>query len=129
MLDIFKEKIKHNEILRADLEKACSIPSESILFNIDQKADVISKSQADALLSVFVKVFDEHCGYYGKQPFVAQFERELDLEGKLPEFKTRFLEYSGKDWDFGRVRVNRFSNDIDKAYVTVTGQYIYGIIE
>jgi hypothetical protein len=129
VLDIFKEKIKHNEILRADLEKACSIPSESILFNIDQKADVISKSQADALLSVFVKVFDEHCGYYGKQPFVAQFERELDLEGKLPEFKTRFLEYSGKDWDFGRVRVNRFSNDIDKAYVTVTGQNISGIIE
>ena len=129
VLDIFKEKIKYNEILRADLEKACSIPSESILFNIDQKADVISKSQADALLSVFVKVFDEHCGYYGKQPFVAQFERELDLEGKLPEFKTRFLEYSGKDWDFGRVRVNRFSNDIDKAYVTVTGQNISGIIE
>src|SRR6185312_11279419 len=49
-----------------------------ILFNIDQKADIISKSEVDALLSVFVKVFNEMCGYYGKQGYIAQFERDLD---------------------------------------------------
>ena len=65
--ELFKQKCAHNEILAADLRKAVGIPSKSILFNIDQKADVITKEQVDALLSVFVKVFDEMCGYYGKQ--------------------------------------------------------------
>jgi hypothetical protein len=52
--DIFKTKDKcvDNEILSADLRRAVAIPSKSILFNIDQKADVISKEQVDALLSV-----------------------------------------------------------------------------
>ncbi len=61
-----KDKLVDNEILGADLRRAVAIPSKSILFNIDQKADVISKEQVDALLSVFQKVFDETCGYYGK---------------------------------------------------------------
>ena len=78
--DLFKEKCADNEILAADLRRAVSIPSKSILFNIDQKADVISKEQIDALLSVFQKVFDEMCGYYGKQPHIAQFERDLAVE-------------------------------------------------
>ena len=36
ILDIFLPKCKDNEILRGDLERACRIPSKSILFNIDQ---------------------------------------------------------------------------------------------
>jgi len=82
-LDIFLEKQPLNEggIFANDLKRAVSIPSESILFNIDQKADVISKTEIDALIAVFVKVFDEHCGYYGKQAYIAQFERELDADG------------------------------------------------
>ena len=63
LCDIFLPKID-DEFLRGDLEKAIKIPSRSILFNIDQKADVISKTQIDALLAVFVKVFDESCGYF-----------------------------------------------------------------
>ncbi|NPZ40144.1 hypothetical protein, partial [Pseudomonas aeruginosa] len=77
-LDLFLPKCGDNEILRGDLKRAVAIPSKSILFNIDQKADVISKTQIDALLAVFVKVFDEMCGYYGKQGHIAQFERDID---------------------------------------------------
>jgi hypothetical protein len=66
-LDLFLPKIQEDEMLRAALQKAVAIPSKSILFNIDQKADIISKTQIDALLAVFVKVFNEMCGYYGKQ--------------------------------------------------------------
>ncbi len=85
-LDLFLPKCGDNEILRGDLKRASSIPSKSILFNIDQKADIISKTQIDALLAVFVKVFDEMCGYYGKQGTL-RFERDLDsrgLYGKSP---------------------------------------------
>ena len=88
--ELFKQKCAHNEILAADLRKAVSIPSKSILFNIDQKADVISKGQTDALLSVFQKVFDEMCGYYGKQPHIAQFERDLDSRGVLGAFREAY---------------------------------------
>ena len=44
--------------LPALLGKADRIPAKSLLFNIDQKADVISKTDVDALLAVFQKVFD-----------------------------------------------------------------------
>jgi hypothetical protein len=60
-LDLFLPKCGDNQILRGDLKRAVSLPSKSILFNIDQKADVISKTQFDALLAVVVKVFDETC--------------------------------------------------------------------
>lgn len=70
------------KMLAGALCKAVSIPSRSVLFNIDQKADVISKTDVDALLAVFQKVFDEMCGYYGKLPYIAQFERDLDM--RLP---------------------------------------------
>ena len=87
-LDLFLPKCGDNEILRGDLKRAVAIPSKSILFNIDQKADVISKTQVDALLAVFVKVFDEMCGYYGKQGHIAQFERDLDGRGLYGAFQA-----------------------------------------
>ena len=85
-----QDEVKANAILRGDLRKAAAIPSKSILFNIDQKADVISKTQVDALLAVFVKVFDEMCGYYGKQGYIAQFERDLDSRGQYAAFKEAY---------------------------------------
>ncbi|HQZ66184.1 MAG TPA: hypothetical protein PLY87_13945, partial [Planctomycetaceae bacterium] len=47
-----KCKQTNNEVLAGQIQKAVAIPSESILFNIDQKADVISKTQIDALVAV-----------------------------------------------------------------------------
>ena len=41
------------------------------------------------LIAVFVKVFDEHCGYYGKEPYIAQSERELDADDSLKASKLR----------------------------------------
>ena len=76
-LEYFKPKLDDDAILRASMEKAVAIPSKSILFNIDQKADTISKTEFDAVLAVFVKVFNEMHGYFGKQGYVAEFEREL----------------------------------------------------
>ena len=63
--DIFLAKLTDEPMLAGALRKAVAIPSQSILFNIDQKADVISKTDIDALLAVFQKVFDEMCGYFG----------------------------------------------------------------
>jgi len=122
VLDLFLPKCGDNEILKGNLKQAASIPSKSILFNIDQKADVISKTQTDALIAVFVKVFDEACGYYGKQPYIASFERDLDRDGLLDVFKEAFQKEAGKDWEWGRVRPTRVSSSIDAAYEIVTGE-------
>jgi len=120
-MDLFLPKCSDNEILRGDLKKAAAVPSKSILFNIDQKADVISKTQVDALVAVFVKVFDEACGYYGKQAYIAQFERDLDRDGLLEKFKDHFQQLAGRAWEWGRVRSQRVASHIDAAFNAVTG--------
>ncbi len=117
----FEEKCEENKILAGALKKAVSLPTESILFNIDQKADIISKKDMDALLSVFVKVFDEHCGYYGKLAYVAQFERKLDQDELLADFKTAFERHEGQSWNWGCEQIIRVSSSIDAAFNEVTG--------
>lgn len=119
--EIFAEKLKGEPMLAGALNKAVSIPSKSILFNIDQKADVISKTDVDALLSVFQKVFDETCGFYGKQPHIAQFERDLAGRGQFDAFKTAFLDASGKDWERGREQAVLESKNIATAFAAATG--------
>jgi len=120
-LDIFLEKTAGNEILRGDLKRAVAIPSKSILFNIDQKADVISKTQVDALLSVFQKVFDEMCGYYGKQGHIAQFERDLDSRGIYTAFKDSYARIAGKPWERGREQALLEGPSIANAYAEASG--------
>ncbi len=119
--DLFKEKLIGKPMLEGALRKAVSIRSRSILFNIDQKADVISKTDVDALLAVFQKVFDEMCGYYGKQPHVAQFERDLDERGLLSTFRAEFQELSGKPWERGREQALLEKTNIAKAFAMATG--------
>ena len=120
-LDLFLPKCGDNEILRADLERAVGIPAKSILFNIDQKADIISKTQIDALLAVFVKVFDEMCGFYGKQGHIAQFERDLESRGLYTQFKTNYETTAGRTWEKGREQGLLETGNIAKAYAQTTG--------
>jgi len=119
--EIFAAKLKDDPFLRGALDKAVSIPSKSILFNIDQKADVISKTDVDALLSVFQKVFDESCGFYGKQPHIAQFERDLHGRGQFEAFRTAFHEAAGKPWEHGREQALLEARNIATAFAAATG--------
>ncbi|MCZ8207527.1 MAG: BREX system P-loop protein BrxC [Aquidulcibacter sp.] len=119
--EYFLQKVTSNTILQADLKKAVAIPSRSILFNIDQKSDLIAKTQIDALLGVFQKVFDEACGYYGKQPFIAQFERDLDGKGQFQAFRAAFKDASGIDWERGREQYMFEAEAIGKAVALATG--------
>lgn len=109
--------------LPALIAKADRIPAKSLLFNIDQKAPLISKDQADALLRVFVQVFDESRGYYGDQGFIARFEHQLDEESQLDAFRSAFQAIAGRPWEdrrpsFGLPTVR---NQVNEAYAQVTG--------
>lgn len=121
IVESFLEKCGNNQILRAEITRAVSIPSKSILFNIDQKADVISKKDVDALLAVFLKVFNEMQGYFGKQAYIAQFERELDERGIYDAFKVEYERTAGWSWELGREQSILEGENIASAYAVVTG--------
>ncbi|WP_032407000.1 BREX system P-loop protein BrxC [Rhodococcoides fascians] len=108
--------------LPALLTKAERIPAKSLLFNIDQKATLITKDQTDALLKVFVKVFDESRGYYGNQGHVARFERDLDNRGQYVAFKGAYRRISGRDWTQGREEGVLEEPNVAAAYAEVSGQ-------
>lgn len=121
---VFADKID-DAMLRAELLKATETPSKSILFNIDQKSDVISKQEFDAILSVFLKVFNEMQGFYPKQPYIAQFERDLTKKGKYADFKAAFEEATGEPWEVGRETAHGIDADsFAEAYHEVIGTSI-----
>jgi len=120
--ELFLEKIDADDFeLKANIEKALATPSETILFNIDQKSDIGSKNQDDAILGVFMKVFNEMRGYYPKFGYIAKFESDLDKRGKFELFKKKFQEFSGESWESGRETIFLESDNLAKALSSVDG--------
>ncbi len=97
----FDDKID-NPVLLANIKLAGSISSDVILFNIDYKADSDSKLNKDAIVNVFMKVFNEMQGFCGSMPWVAELEYQMTREGTFEAFKQKFYEISGQHWEDGR---------------------------
>ena len=118
--ELFLEKIDADDFeLKSNIEKALVTPSETILFNIDQKSDIGSKNQDDAILGVFMKVFNEMRGYYPKFGYIAKFESDLNKRGKFDRFKVKFQELSGETWESGRETIFLESDNLAKALSSV----------
>jgi len=100
--EIFANKVQEDEMLKADIKRATRIPAESILFNIDQQAQITSKEDKDAIVRVFYKVFYDHLGFFGRDKSVAEFELWLFNEGIYDDFKKEFESISGKEWQTAR---------------------------
>ena len=88
-------------------DKIAEVASESgdidvILFNVDSKSTTDSKINKEAIKDVFMKVFNDHLGYCGSIPFLAEFERKLDDQGQYEAFKQKFEEIEGTSWKEGR---------------------------
>ncbi|SNV41605.1 Uncharacterised protein [Chryseobacterium taklimakanense] len=116
----FAEKIEEDQLLKGDILASTKIPSESILFNIDQQAQITTKDDPSAILKVFYKVFYDHLGYYGFQPHVAEFELWLDKQGKYQEFLTKFSSTLGTDWE--TARTDYFDPNVTDTVSTVLGE-------
>ena len=116
---MFADKIQ-DQLLKADVLKATSNQAESILFNIDQKADEHTNGSENIILDVFNKVFNEHLGYYGGQGHVANFERWLDDEEKYQDFKKRFDDEYHEPWIDARRKY--FHPKVKDAIATVLGE-------
>ena len=102
-LEYFEEddKIKDRMVL-ADMRLAATIPTDMVLFNIDSKGEQSGKQDKDAIVSVFLKVFNEMQGFCGAIPFLADLERKLSEEGRYEEFKEKFEDTFGSEWTEAR---------------------------
>lgn len=103
LLENFATKVKDDAKLKADITRCKDIPSESILFNIDQQAQNTSNTESNTILSVFYKVFYDHQGYYGFVPHVADFEEWLTRESKYDAFREQFSLRFNKPWEQARI--------------------------
>ena len=86
-------------MLIAEMTKAGETDSDVMLFNIDSKGSAKIGSGKEAIVEVFMKVFNEKMGYCGSVPYLADFERQLDGEGRFEEFKEKFEQIAGAAWE------------------------------
>ena len=100
-------------MLRGDIQRATKGTADVILFNIDAKAD--SKGDRDAILQVFLRVFNEKLGYTGDAPHIANMERYLVAKGADEAFKAAFAESNGSTWKKERDAVDFLRDDIVAA--------------
>ena len=102
-LDYFIEDDKIvDPMVLADMKLAAETPTDAILFNIDSKSDTNGKQDKDAIVKVFLKVFNEMQGFCGSMPYLADLERRLTEEGRFEEFKHTFEEEYGDAWEDSR---------------------------
>lgn len=112
-LDYFKEDRKIGDpAVVADMELAANTSADVILFNIDSKSEMAGKENKDAIVSVFLKVFNELMGFYGANPHIADLERNLYYDGRYDEFKAKFEEEAGEPWTEAR---NEFDYSQDEV--------------
>jgi len=94
-VEYFREKYD-DELSFMNIAKSTSVPTETILFNIDVEGSM-SKDDT-AVLRVFAKMFYEHLGFYGKDLKLAKLEQFISKRGKMDEFKLVFEEKNGESW-------------------------------
>lgn len=120
-LAYFKPKVQ-DSMLYAAMERAGEAPKDVILFNIDSRADAISKSAEEAIVEVFMRVFNEHLGYFGASLAVADFERRIDKDGKYQAFKDAYEKSTGKKWEDDRENWDFREDEIVSALQAALGQ-------
>lgn len=114
-VDYFEEKFAYDPLRYAMMRRIAGVPTETILFNIDAKSPM--GKDENAILRVFTKVFYEHCGFYGDDLKIANFERFLSRRGKLDAFKRAFETINGEAWDTAREAFAFWEEDVVAALV------------
>jgi hypothetical protein len=112
-IDYFVEDKKIvDQMVLADMKLAADTDTDVVLFNIDSKSDSNSKQNKDAIVNVFLKVFNEMQGFCGAMPFLADLERKLTEEGRYNEFKQKFEEVYGEAWEDSRQDFDFIQDDV-----------------
>ena len=96
--DIFADKAGDDFELKGDIQKACRVPTESVLFNIQEKLDGIGKNQIDPVLNIFLKEFNRKLGFDDKKPEIAEIERYFVKKGKYEWLKSEYKARFSREW-------------------------------
>ena len=119
-IDFFIEDNKiADAMVLADMKLASETPTDVILFDIDAKSDSNSKQNKDAIVNVFLKVFNEMQGFCGSLPHLADLESQLTDVGKYDAFKEAFEDEYGSDWDSSRHKFDFIQDDVVEALVKI----------
>lgn len=117
-LDYFIDGKKIDDpMVIAQMTNASNCSTDVMLFNIDSKGSSKVGSGKDAIIEVFLKVFNEMQGYCGIRPYIADFERQLDEEGIYEKFKEKFKEIAGDTWEKKRQSFSMMQDKIVKTLV------------
>ena len=112
-IDYFIDDNKISDsIVLADMKLAADTPTDVILFNVDSKGAASGKQDKDAIVAVFLKVFNEMQGFYGANPHIADLERMLFYSNRYDEFQARFEETSGESWKEARNEFDFTQDDV-----------------
>lgn len=119
-IDYFIEdkKITDNKVL-SDMQLAANIPADVVLFNIDSKSESNGKQNKDAIVNVFLKVFNEMQGFCSSMPHVADLERRLVEVGRFDEFKEAFEDEYGDSWEESRKDFDFIQDSVVDALVSM----------
>ena len=117
-IDYFADKFD-DPMMYATAVRCVSIPTESILFNIDIEGPITKDKTA--VLRVFAKMFYNHCGFYGDDLKIARLERFIEKQGKTKQFRIAFEEINGRPWTETRDSFAFFEDDIVAVLQSVLG--------
>lgn len=84
-----------DSMLAAKARRAASVPTETILFNIDSKGTAKDEM---AVVRTFARVFYENQGFYGASLKLARLEALIEEQGKTEEFRAAYEQESGHPW-------------------------------
>ncbi|HCC06813.1 MAG TPA: BREX system P-loop protein BrxC [Clostridiales bacterium] len=119
-VDFFTDGKKITDsMMMADINLAADTSADVILFNIDSKSSADSKSNKDAIVEVFLKVFNEKLGYCATMPFMADLERKLVSDKVYDKFRADFKALNGLEWEKAREDFYFIQDDIIKALASV----------
>ena len=118
-VEFFDEQKIKDPLLLADIHRAIKDTADVMLFNIDAKAD--AKTDRDAIVQVFLRVFNEKLGLCGDAPHIAEMERYLISKGAYESFKDVFQSKNGNTWGHERDAVDFLRDDVVAALAQSLG--------
>lgn len=93
----FEDKDLDN-LLMGKIKTASDYATDVILFNIDSKSDADAKTNKEALVKVFNKVFNSMQGFSESIPWLAELELSMVKNGTYDKFKAEYKKQSGSEW-------------------------------
>lgn len=117
-IDFFEDKFVDVKLYEK-LVQSASVPTESILFNIDNEGPI--NKDKTAILRVFAKVFYNHLGFFGDDLKLAKLELFIDKKGKTNEFHQVFNDIHGDSWLASREAYAFFEDDVVDTLQKVLG--------